>query len=123
MAAPKKKRVSRPKGCVYQFPTAPGPTRCGEPVFKWKHCHQHVAQSPEDRTIYTQLVSRIADAKQRLTDLGESILNRIVFGDLSITEETLREYRNLWYRHNSLMTIRKNRMPGDELPAEAELGQ
>lgn len=102
--------------CVYEVA---GEGRCWRPVEAYGYCRVHVAYAPEEQAAYEILVSRIQLARARLDEIGEQILKSyVLFADDPVPEDLKRDYRNAWYRHNYLVSIRNNRRPGAPLPAE-----
>lgn len=85
------------------------------------YCDQHVHLEPTEAGVLTMLDDRIRSTSNKLRALGDDILLKTVVAKGKVEESTLRDYRAIWFQHNYLVVLRKNRRPGESLPAEALL--
>jgi hypothetical protein len=110
-----------PTTCVYEVP---GEGRCRRPIEKYEHCSKHLAESPQERSNQTTLLSALQTARTRRDDFGQRLLDLYVVlsdGSTPIPDDLQREYRALWHRHQYIKTVRDSRRVGDELPAEVTM--
>lgn len=95
--------------------------RCWRTPVALGRCAQHVALHPDEIGILRALDDRTTLVRREMEALGADILLRTVVAQGKVDESVLKNYRALWHQHNYLTVLKKDRRPGEPLPAEALL--